>query len=126
MNQLYCYTGKALTGTFNKLSLMACCHAAITLDLTQTIFTYSDPKFLQTIGAFWFYTLSQKMGYPGFCALAQRGVVLARRKSLELIMRKVCSRGGGETADQQDIVKMKAWGKTGQKTRDKQTEMFLL
>lgn len=62
------------------------------------------------------------------CALAGSGVVLGRRKSPELIMRKVCSLFGGETAGQRDIVKIKARGKTRHKTRqrDKQTEMFLL
>lgn len=43
--------------------------------------------------------------------LAGRGVVQFWRKSLELIMRKVCTAFGGETAGQQDIVKIKAWGK---------------
>ena len=60
--------------------------------------------------------------------LAGTEVVLGSRKSLELIMRKVCSLFGGETAGQQDIVKIKAGGKTRQKMRQrgKNTEMFLL
>lgn len=52
---------------------------------------------------------------------AGRGMVLGRRKSLELIMRKVCSLFGGETAGQQDTAKIKAQGekKTRHKKRDK-------
>lgn len=45
MKQFYCQSGKAFTGPFNKLSLMASCHAAITQELTQMIFTYGDLSF---------------------------------------------------------------------------------
>ncbi len=83
-------------------------------------FTYRDLSFAVDTGhsvfissykCLSFWLIKSKMSYPGPCVLASRGVVLGRRKSLELIIRKVCSLFGGETASQQVIVKIKAWGK---------------
>lgn len=45
MNRFYSPSGKAFTEPFNKVSLMASCHVAITQELTQMIFTYSELSF---------------------------------------------------------------------------------
>lgn len=64
------------------------------------------------------------MSFPCPYVLAGSGAVLGRRKSLELITRKVCSLFRGETAGQQDTVQIKAEGQTKQQKTDKQTKTF--
>lgn len=71
------------------------------------------------------WLIKSKTSSPGPCVQAGRGVVLGRRKSLELIRRKACSLFGGETAGQQDIVKIKAWGlKRGSRETSRQRCFF--
>lgn len=133
MNRFYCPSGKPFIGRFNKLSLVASCHAAIIQELTQMIFTCRDLRFAvdkahsNFISTYKFLpgnvlTHKIKDTLPR-SSCAARGMVLGRRKSLELIMRNVCSLFGGETAGQQDTAKIKAQGgKKDQAQKERQAD----
>ena len=69
-------------------------------------------------------TIISKKNCPDRHVVAGKGPSPCRRKSLELILRKVCSLFGEETAWQRDVVKIKA-GKNRPGT-DRLTETILL